>query len=405
MVAVRPSRRLEAWLSARLAVGSSAPEPPGLEELTVVVLSYERSEYLLRLIAYWSGSAAQLLILDGSRRSLSRSMIDSLRDYPRIRYLHRPVGLVERFREAGEAIDTRYAVLGSDDEFHLRSGLAAAMEVLRSEPDLVACMGQSLGFVPRSGRSGLKYGVGYPHVGYRNDLRDYRDRLITASRCYNAVTCYAVTRAAAWRGSWGAVRDWSSVMVIERQQAASLWIHGGLVTVDDVYWMRSGENASVRDLQGDVEPFTYWWRSHKREDERRLLVKCVCEEAVRLGLATPADSRAAVTEAFDLMADGEASVFAEDETAEARMEPGGPGLRFAHAFMCFVDGLPLWLRDPLIAAWRRRAAKVPVGAAVDGLLDDAIRETGLMLKPRARSNLEADLAHVEDIVAQFVEAR
>ena len=46
-----------------------------LSELTIVIPSYEREDYLKRQILFWSNYTAKIVILDGSKKSLSKDSI------------------------------------------------------------------------------------------------------------------------------------------------------------------------------------------------------------------------------------------------------------------------------------------------------------------------------------------
>jgi hypothetical protein len=140
---MRPSRRLERWCLERLNDGPTVVEPPGLDRLTVVVPSFGRPEFILRQLVYWSGTSAHLLILDGSPDPIPESVREVVDARRELDYLHRPVGLQERLHEARDLIRTEYTVMGGDDEFLLRGGLADAVGILDLEQTLVASMGQS----------------------------------------------------------------------------------------------------------------------------------------------------------------------------------------------------------------------------------------------------------------------
>ena len=75
---MRPSRRLERWCLERLRNGPTVVEPPGLERLTVFVPSFGRPEFILRQLVYWSGTAAHLLILDGSPDPIPESVREAV---------------------------------------------------------------------------------------------------------------------------------------------------------------------------------------------------------------------------------------------------------------------------------------------------------------------------------------
>ncbi len=75
---MRSSRRLERWCLERLRNGPTVVEPFGLERLTVFVPSFGRPEFILRQLVFWSGTAAHLLILDGSPDPIPESVREAV---------------------------------------------------------------------------------------------------------------------------------------------------------------------------------------------------------------------------------------------------------------------------------------------------------------------------------------
>ena len=108
-----------------------------LSKLTVVVPSKCRQDYLLRQIRYWSATSAQLIIVDGTSLPISSEVRHEVNTHPRIEYHHIPSSLNDRLHFAGGMIETPYAVMLSDDEFHLPTGLAASIRVLEGNPERI----------------------------------------------------------------------------------------------------------------------------------------------------------------------------------------------------------------------------------------------------------------------------
>ena len=396
---MRPSRRLERWCLERLNDGPTVVEPPGLDRLTVVVPSFGRPEFILRQLVYWSGTAAHLLILDGSPDPIPESVREVVDARRELDYLHRPVGLQERLHEARDLIRTEYTVMGGDDEFLLRGGLADAVGILDREQMLVASMGQSLGFLPTPDGHRLGFGPGYPHRGFANFDEDPRCRLKVAFSDYSAVTSYSVMRTEVWLASWGGAIDWSSVYATEMQQAVTTWLSGGLVSIDGVYWLRSGENASVREVTGQLLHFADWWKGDGYRAEVALFMHHLADHGVSVGMADRDEASTVVKEALDgYVADWESS---RRERADLRVaEVRNSGFRGR-----LIAALPPMLRRRLQIAYRQLPRRPRTGSYGGLVLLDSIADEGLVPPSDLTDELRDELLVVEQIVREFYRVR
>ena len=124
---------LEHWLETTLREPRrvEAADREMLEKLTVVVPCYGRQDFLLRQCAYWHGTGARLIIVDGSERALPPSTQDLMAGLGDVQYLHAHISMMERLKLAADRLETPYAILLGDDEFLLYAGLASV--VLRAD--------------------------------------------------------------------------------------------------------------------------------------------------------------------------------------------------------------------------------------------------------------------------------
>ena len=84
-----------------------------LQKLTVILISYNRHELLIRAIKYWSNFDIKVVIIDGSDVRLN----DSYLNYKNIRYVHDQRSLNDRLLNSFKYIDTEFMILACDDEF------------------------------------------------------------------------------------------------------------------------------------------------------------------------------------------------------------------------------------------------------------------------------------------------
>ena len=278
-----------------------------LADLTVVVPTWERQDFVLRQLRYWAPSAARLVVVDGSDHPLPCRVRGAIDGMERITYRHERRPFHERLATAGSLVSTKYAVMLGDDEFHLLSGLRTVIRELEEEPGLVGCMGQVLSFSPldsyrrclfsRAYRTLCEFDVCQPEPG---------DRLVAAMDPYTMATPYAVLRTAVWCRSWGSVGGYSSGVAAEMQQAMSVHLLGAFRTVATVQWLRSIENEISAISDSEVEQnrmiwFPEWWTKPCFSAERESFVAGISEVvAEEIGMSVEECSRDVVlgAEAF-----------------------------------------------------------------------------------------------------------
>ncbi len=238
-----------------------------------MVPSRNRHDYLLRQLRYWSSSSAHLVIVDGSKSPLSDQIRSAVETHPSITYRHEASSFAERLSVAGTLIKTPYAVMLGDDEFHLPSGLRAAVGVLEENRDLVGCMGQVLSFSPVDSYRRVVLARAYRSLsGYTVQCTSPPDRLFEGMSDYAMATCYAVLRSPVWKCSWGSIGDWGSGHAAEIQQAMAVFLLGDLSTTSYVQWLRSIENPNAplspaEEKRGKIW-FPEWWEGQRYEPER-----------------------------------------------------------------------------------------------------------------------------------------
>jgi glycosyltransferase domain-containing protein len=247
-----------------------------LANLTVVIPSYGRQDFLLRQAVYWKDSMASILLLDGSEKALDEDIKAKIAESGNITYVHRYVSFAERMRLGGSMIATSHAVMGGDDEFLLTSGLESALKKLERDPTAIGCMGQSLWFIGDEVSHSVSYSPGYPHWKYEVRAAKAAERLYKAMSKYVSATSYAVLKSDVWRRSWGQHGEWSSPYAGEIQQALTAYAWGNLTSVDEVFWMRSAENSPVNSLNYNRGlSFEEWWEAPRFRKEHDQFVSMI----------------------------------------------------------------------------------------------------------------------------------
>lgn len=216
-----------------------------LEKLTVVIPTYEKPQVLRRALNYWSGRGVAVLVLDGSRSGIP--WYRRLRLGRRIRYVHMPISLHERLAVAGTMVKTPYTVLSGDDEFHLPSGLAAAIRLLEANGNLVACMGRAVAFSTDEAGCVLGSEAYAGFAEHRVDAETPRERMIQHMADYWPTQIYSVTRTPVWR----AAMDVASRVEVPFYASGELKFElavahfGCSRSVPVLQWLRSREKATT----------------------------------------------------------------------------------------------------------------------------------------------------------------
>lgn len=116
-----------------------------LSQLTIVIPTFCRQEYLLRQVVYWAFSDATIIIADGSPVPLVAQAMDLISEVPNVQYFSLIDSYINRIREACKRIKTPYAMCLADDDMFLMEGLCSAVDYLNQDNGIVVCMGQVIG--------------------------------------------------------------------------------------------------------------------------------------------------------------------------------------------------------------------------------------------------------------------
>lgn len=216
-----------------------------LKDLTLVVPTYFRQSFVLRLMRYWSGRGAKVIVLDGTDDPISKVHLDAMD--PSIVYIHNPVGFYERLGGALDLIETKYTILAGDDEFYIPSALARCIRELEDDSELVACSGTAIGFCPEASFiRGLKV---YPRlVGYEILATDAKVRVLSHMSDYEVNQIYAVCRSRQWKIVMRAIveKRFPVYAILEYQFQMYMSFAGKSKVVNELMWLRSvGENEPV----------------------------------------------------------------------------------------------------------------------------------------------------------------
>jgi len=242
-----------------------------LSELTLVVPSYNRQEFILRLMNYWSGSGLKLIVMDGTIIKIDPSLLNKLLD--NIQYIHCPTGIYDRLKISINFVNTKYVALAGDDEFYIPTALSKCIEELKENPELVACCGRSLAFYVEN--TVINGGVQYPELdNYIIEDNNANDRLLFHMKNYAPSLTYAVCLSELWKKSLTCItnKEYPFYAAFELQFEMLMSFAGKSKVIPELMWLRSiNENIPTRGTDPSLFPekiFSDWWINSEIKEKK-----------------------------------------------------------------------------------------------------------------------------------------
>lgn len=110
-----------------------------LSDITILIPSFNRHEYLVRSLYFWESLSLPTIVVDGSQNPLPKRILNTLSS---VTYLHMPNASVgKRLYEGSKLSRTKYTHTVSDDELLNPEGLVELRNFLDSNFDFVAACG------------------------------------------------------------------------------------------------------------------------------------------------------------------------------------------------------------------------------------------------------------------------
>ena len=115
-----------------------------LSSLSIVIPTFNRQEYVLRTMRYWSDYDVTVHVFDGSQVPIDDHLISVMGS--NINYHHMPCCLMERLNKSIEVVYTKYSKMMADDEFIIPSALESCIEEMNNNEEIVSCIGSAISF-------------------------------------------------------------------------------------------------------------------------------------------------------------------------------------------------------------------------------------------------------------------
>jgi len=252
-----------------------------LSQLTIIIPSFFRQEYLVRQVILWAYTDATIIIADGTFEPLNSRLIKIISNIPNISYKHLTDSYVSRIKRSSNYISTPYAMCLADDDIFLKEGLCRAIDKLNQDHEILACMGQTIGVdYDAKIMRGSYISYGDSLRGYQVKLENPEDRIRYAMDGYRSATPYAVYRTNEFKNIWQGIQASSCLEATEYEHAFATYTLGNLATIEDIYWLRSHECEPVdSDIEGTrATTFNLWWQEEGFQDECTSFVERLTEK-------------------------------------------------------------------------------------------------------------------------------
>ena len=273
-----------------------------LKDLTIIVPSYNRQNYLIRLIKYWRDTGVKLLILDGSSTNLKKNIkiLDK-----NIKYIHFPSSLYKRLYYSIKLIKTKYVMLGCDDEFYVSSSLAECVKFLSLNKDFVACTGRAISFNFKN-NSIIANNI-YPLLKNRKLTHsDPNKRIEKHFSNYEQGHLYAVCEAKIWKIAAKTVfsKEYNFYAAWELQFEYLIPFSKKSLVLPNLLWLRSKENEPIRDTSPSMSfsnSFSNWWTKNRYLKEKKIFIKKMKLACKQLNKITRNKSLPEIEKAFEIV--------------------------------------------------------------------------------------------------------
>lgn len=251
-----------------------------LDNLTVIILSKERSRLLGYTLSYWAKLPCKVIVVHDAQVSLEKYALGD-----RVKYILCNESILYRLGKAAFLVQTPYVVIANDDEIYLPSALRQIISHLESNPELDACGGQALAYT-WAGSKLLALPI-YPFLrNYSNTLDSSRERVSKTIKSKNWMDLLSVHRTSNFKRVVKEVMKFdgfSTPYMYEVMFSLFLSLFGKTLRLNLLYWGRNWFEPYHSDLNKWNREVTWkTWLIHEdfrleRIKWRKILQDCLTE--------------------------------------------------------------------------------------------------------------------------------
>jgi glycosyltransferase domain-containing protein len=224
--------------------------------ISIVIPTHNRSQYLKRSIKYWENFNINLYVVDSSEVYSKPEMLSG-------KYEHTPnLNFAEKIFSILEKITTPYVALCADDDFISISGLLSSIQYLERHKDFSSAQGRMISFFANNDNSVEYYPTYISRMNFKVEHPDSLTRIKNTMSQYMPFF-YAVHRTESLKESFNVSREHSCARGWELGVNMISVLYGGHKTLPCFYMARDNYSlsTSVEPLVGD------WMQDPKNQDD------------------------------------------------------------------------------------------------------------------------------------------
>jgi len=205
--------------------------------ISIVIPTYNRSQYLNRSLDYWKNFDINLYVVDSSE-------IYSKPESNSVTYFHTPhLNFAEKIFYILEKITTPYVALCADDDFISKSGLLSSIDYLETHKDFSSAQGRMIGFYLNNDNSVEYYPTYISRMNFKVDHPDALSRIKRAMSEYMHIF-YAVHRTESLKESFNVSKEFFNPRGWELDVSMIASLYGKHITLPCFYLARDSQTGS-----------------------------------------------------------------------------------------------------------------------------------------------------------------
>ncbi len=246
-----------------------------LYNLTILILTYNRPDYVQRTIDTLEKYNFKILIMDGSDSSNSYRF-----DASKTTYVHSKTSYYNRLVLSSKFIKTKYVKMLADDEFLIKKTIDEYIFFLESNEEFVSASGKTLRFNFVKDR--VKYYTIYENSSKHSLTSDDAfERLEHHFNGYLPTIIYSILRTDVWHQIFS--RNFNlpqNISAIEEIFVeTSVLLLGKCYVDDEIYWLRSDENPPNDKDYNKIRFYAWVLNSQLSKKSYEIFIKNICEAA------------------------------------------------------------------------------------------------------------------------------
>ena len=247
-----------------------------IDQVTVVILSRGRELQLRRSVEYWNNTHLRVLILHNTDSPLPSCLFKH-----NVTYVVSVTDFASRSKIAAGMIQTKYAVLCSDDELLLPTGLSRMGQFLEDHQEVLSIGGRTLAL----GKSGSETTATYIYQNmsnYSNFEKSMLQRLMhhtTEQKDYKSGSMYRLMHSDLMTEMLKTFSELSNVSTPYIYEVTGEIIVNGKgqgVYLKELYWIRNWINDQIEHTNWDRKLYFHqWWESVQFRNEHKIWINAL----------------------------------------------------------------------------------------------------------------------------------